>query len=74
MKLSKIPNKYGFAYADEHCADHVFIKVLELRKKALESLLRKYPDDVDLLEEYRLLNAYTQSYILNLEGYVQLPF
>lgn len=74
MKLSKKPKKYGFAYADKRCADHVFIKILELRKKALESLLRKYPDDVYLLEEYRLLNSYTQSYILNLEGYVQLPY
>lgn len=71
MKLSK---KYGFAYGGEHCSDHVFIKVLEIRKKALESLLLKCPDEVDLLEEYRLLNAYTQSYILNLEGYVRLPF
>lgn len=74
MKLSKIPKKYGFSYANEHCADHVFIHILELRKKALESALRRYPDDSDLMQEYRLIQSYSELYILNLDGYVTLPF
>lgn len=71
MKLSK---KYGFSYADEHCADHVFIKLLKLRIKALESALRRYPDDLDLMQEYHLLKSYSQFYILNLDGYATIPF
>lgn len=70
----KLPKNYGFSYADKHCADKVFIQMLKLRIQSLESALRRYPDDSDLMQEYRLLQLYYQFYILNLDGYSQLPF
>ena len=71
MKLSK---KYGFSANGVHCADHVFINMLKVRKKALLNLMSKYPHDIDLSTEYNNLSTFIDSYILNLEGYVELPY
>lgn len=71
MKLSK---KYGFFANGVHCSDHVCIDMLRTRKKALENLLLRFPKDVDLLSEFNNLNNFLDSYILNLEGYDELPY